>query len=446
MSRLAVRIAALLAASALLVAAPIVAEDARVEVVPIDGGRLVKAVVPGVLLDSDGLLLLTAESKDGPRKLWRLDVEHATIEPLPASLPPKTDAIATAGDELFLGERGRLYRLAASGAELIVESRYLDFGQLAAGGFLEPGRVTVPELGTLTTYVSGDSGRWSAAAVHDLPVRAAREPTGLRLASLPVTRLDADGRTLYAVGPEAHGDRRLRTVLIEAEDAATREAWSWLPSPERVVGSRYAWVNGRAVLIVTTVSSERLGIFAKQDLRVFSLKTGDRSRTGLSPALKAQTASYHWHGVEPEIVDADGDGLADLVVIQPDGLGGKKLTVEAYLGRGGAQFHPQPMRTEVPAKFPDRWRYGADVDGDGVADLVTFSRPDVQVFRGIADPKKKKMLDKKAHLQLSLALAEDTPWKVREMAVRDVDGDGRAEILVRASGEGFGVLWVVEAR
>lgn len=439
-----------------LLASPLAAGDSRVDVAAIAGGRLVRAIVRGVPLDSDGLWLLTAEDGDGPRKLWRLDLGKLEIEPLAVELPPEANALASAGEELFVGEPGRLYRLASAGAELVVESRRLDLNDLAAHGFLEPGRVAVPRLGTLTTYVPGADGRWTASAVHDLPVRAEREPTGLKLTTLPVTRLDASGgalppdpsrggRVLYAVGPEAHGDRRLRTVLIDPEDATTQEAWSWLPAPEEVWGSRYAWVNGRAVLIVTTVSSERMGIFAKQDLRVFSLQTGDRSRAGLGPALKAETVSYRWHFVGPQIADADADGLADLVVIQPSGLGGKKVFVEVYLGRGGAQFYPLPLRSEVPVDFPDRWHYGADVDGDGVPDLVTASQPDVLVFRGLADVKKKKVLDKKAYLRVSLALDRKMAWLLQAMAVRDVDGDGRAEILVRASGEGFGVLWVIDA-
>lgn len=223
------------------------------------------------------------------------------------------------------------------------------------------------------------------------------------------------------------------------------EAWSWLPAPERVVGSRYAAVGDRAVLIVTTVGSERLGVFAKQRLRVFSLRAGDRSRAGLGPALKAETVSYNWHRVVPEIADADGDGRPDLVVVQPDGLAGKKLVVEAFPGRGGAQFHLLPLRSVVAAGLPEAWRYGADVDGDGVADLVTYSHPEVRIFRGVTGSK--KVLDKKPHRLIRLEASPVDPEKpneLRALEVRDVDGDGRAEILVRRAGDGEGVLWVVD--
>ncbi len=454
----------------LFLASPLPAD---VDVTPLDGARLLAVTVPGELLDvaaacvaerCHGLLLLTAPAAGGPTALLRLDPEDpSTLGTLADDLPVLADTLVTVdvdGDgrlEVLVGEPGRLYRAGTIGQSpaitaprLLVESRELDLERLV----FEPGRFTVAEVGSLVSYTTDGK----IAGRYDLPVRAARGSTGLRLTTLPVTRLEVDAGTVWAVGPEAHGNRRLRTVLI-AEGGAESEAWSMLPGPEAVISSWYTALGGRPALVVTTVSAEKIGIFEKKKLRVFAIRA-DRSRSGLGPAFKADTVSHHWQEADVNVADVDGDGRLDLVVVQPSGLGGKKLIAEAYLGRTGAQLHRTALRSVVQAERPGVWHYGADVDGDGTADLVTRSGRLVQVFPGLATPKK-QLLAKKARWRLELEArlestrsvaigadsdddeGEDEDIRGRPKVV-DVDGDGRAEVLVWADGKDADVLWVID--
>lgn len=451
--------------------------DASVRTTPIEAGRLVEVTVPGTLLHvadactterCHGLLLLVETA--GRRTVFLFDGRTASAEALDADLPPRADALAVLdvdGDgtsDVLAGEPGRLFHVGTLGerfelgeARLLAETRYLDLAALAGGGFLQPGQVAVPTLRELVLLRTGGEGPAAVAARLALPYRARREPTGLRLHTYPVTHLVVDRRTVFAVGPEAHGDRRLRTVLIEpgADAGIETEAWSWLPGPESVVGSWYASLNGRPALVVTTVRADRLGLFEKKKLRVFALVAGDRSRAGSSPSLAVETASHHWQEADPNFADADGDGLLDLVLVQPQGMGGKKLVVEAYLGRANAQFHPVALRSVVPANRADEWRYGGDVDGDGVRDLVTRSGGLVQVFRGLVDPKKRQVLERDPRWQILVESGapqgeedgDGKPWEggdERTLEVRDFDRDGHAEILVRSERDGASVLRVVD--
>jgi hypothetical protein len=453
--------------------------DLGVRVTPVEAGRLVHVTVPGTLLHvadacaaerCHGLLLL---ARSGERRTvyfwsWSWGEEAAPLA-FDVAPPPRADALAVMdvdGDgttDVLAGEPGRLYRLGTVGERvelaaprLFLEAGYLDLAALSGGGFLQPGQIAVPALRDLRIYAAGVDGA-ALAGEYPLPHRARREPTGLRLHTYPVTRLVVDGRTVYAVGPEPHGNRRLRTVMIEpGADGVETETWSWLPAPESVAGSRYASLDGRAALVVTTVRADRMGLFEKKKLRVFPLRSGDRSRAGSGPSLAAETASHHWQDADPGFADADGDGLLDLVVVQPEGMGGKRLVVEAYLGLGSARFRSLPERSVVPARFAGAWHYGGDVDGDGVADLVTRSGDLLQLFPGVLDPRKKQVLDKKPRWRIDLETGASSPEadgdeedgegrnEREDLIVRDVDRDGRAEVLVRSERDGASVLRIVD--
>lgn len=82
---------------------------------------------------------------------------------------------------------------------------------------------------------------------------------------------------------------------------------------------------------------------------------------------------YVFEDIAPRIVDATGDGRADLVVVQSEASQGARLVVYE-LSRGGLQlagqtpFIGQPFRWLAPAAI-------ADLDGDGVIEIAYVETP-----------------------------------------------------------------------
>ncbi len=478
--------------------------EAGVTVRETDGARLLEAILPGEIFSrtearradgTGGLLLLVGG--DGEGASWRalvfltLDGE-GSIETIASDLPAALDAVAAVdldGDghrEVLLGEEGKIYSLGpltdpgVREPVLILDRPHLDLDRIRAGGYLDSAepRLTVPEIGRLTVF-AWRSGRLEPEAEYALPIRARRQRTGLRLSTPPMAALrrGGSGAPLYAVGPEAYGKRRLRTLLIDpagegSEEEKAIEAYSWLPAPENVGDSRYVLLDGRPVLIVTTTSAEKLGIFEKKKLRLFPLRL-DRTRAGGKASFKTVTNSHHWQTADVVLADATGDGRDDLVIVGPAGLGQEKLMVTAHAGKGGGRFLPTPRKSVVEAEEA-RWHYGSDVDRDGVPDLVARANDRLLVFPGMLDRKQKRVLE--SEWRWSIGLPEVGPGSDRQVVsigagsdgvstsveeqeeeeglsylgrpvVRDLDGDGREEIIVYGKyPEGAGVVVIVQLR
>jgi hypothetical protein len=426
------------------------------------------AVLPGHLLavatpkGADGhrrLLVLTTPddpksptAPEGPRSLYLIDPERAgaprrLLEGLPAK-SDNLDAIDLDGDgteEILLGEPGKLWTLGSPDApaapKLLLE---------ASGVSLHRGRFQSIEMGRLRTWTL-DGGRLAPGPNQTLPVRAARDGQSLRLWSLPIT--DIGDLPLQAVGPEENGKIRLRTILL-GPDGQRTDAWSQLPGREKVDSFRYVALDGRPALIVTTSDADRIGIFAKQRFRLFFLGA-DRTRSGQSPSLAFETESHRWFPVEPVLLDLDKDGKQDLVVFQPEGLGGGDFVIDSYFGQslpGNGHFE-KPRRTKLNNLEARSWRYGEDVTGDGVADLVTISKTGLRVFAGTADPRR-NLLDRSPRQTVDLGGAQETvsisigigtggadmessrSGSLGGPQLVDLDGDGRMEVLLASPNAG----------
>jgi hypothetical protein len=444
--------------------------DVAVKVVTVAGARRADAVLPGHLLGTatpkgaDGrrrLLALTTPDDpkaslmpEGPRSLYLIDPERAGApRRLLDGLPEKSNALdvidldGDGADEILLGEPGKLWTLGSPDAP--TAPRLL----LEASGFVlrrangNPGSFQAVEMGRLRTWRL-DGGRLVPGPEQALPVRAVRERQALRLSSLPVASIG--GLDLKAVGPEENGKLRLRTILL-GPDGQRTDAWAQLPGREKVDSFRYVALDGRPVLIVTTSDADKIGIFASQRFRLFPL-TADRTRSGQPPSLAFETESHRWFPVEPVVMDLDHDGKQDLVVLQPEGLGGGDLVIDTFFGKGNGRFD-RPRRLKLNNLEARLWRYGQDVTGDGVADLVTISKSGLSIFAGTSDPRR-DLLDRRPRQTVDLAGAQETVTVSVGVGsggadvessrsesfggphVTDLDGDGRPEILLSSPNAG----------
>lgn len=448
-----------------------------VTVAPVAGARRTDAVLPGHLLDTiqprgaDGrrrLIALTtpddpaaAGTPQGPRSLYLIEPDRpGAPRRLLDGLPAEADALAAAdldgdgAEEILLGEPGRLLTLGSPDApaapRLLLEAAGFDLRRQRRQASAE-GQLQAAETGRLRTWKLA-GGMPVAGPEKALPVRAARERRSLRLSSPPVTMLasSAGEPPLHAVGPEDNGKLRLRTLLLGADGKST-ESWSRLPGRETVDGFRYVTLDGRPVLIVTTADAEKVGVFAKQRFRLFPLNA-DRSRSGQPPSLAFETESNRWFPVDPVLLDLDRDGRQDLVVLQPEGVGGGDLVIDTFFGQGNGRFE-RPRRLKLSNQEARVWSYGPDVTGDGAADLVTLSKAGLRVFAGTSDPRR-ELLDRRPRQTVDLGGAQQRvevsvsvgsggmetestranplggPW------AEDLDGDGRAEILLASRNAG----------
>lgn len=336
------------------------------------------------------------EGASAPPRLLLLDPARAAggdpaaalTEP-PVPLPPETDALALAdldGDgapELLAGAPGRIWSLgdpAAPRAPLpLLTDPGVDLAVVRA--LLDPNLplLPFPAVGRLRWYALADDGGLEPAGSAPLPVRTRRRTHGLELSSpLPTLIPGAAGEPpRWAVGPEPHGDRRLRSILIGplSADGAAAESWSMLPSPERVDTSRFLTLDGRPALAVFTHAADRLGIFDQARLRLFRLGA-DRTRAGSPPVLAVDTTSHRWQRAAVTVADLDADGRDDVSVAQVKGLGGGAILIETYRGLGGARFERRAKKLRLD--LPDaRWRWSAgpdsDFDGDRLPDLLAHS-------------------------------------------------------------------------
>lgn len=290
--------------------------------------------------------------------------------------------------EVAAGETGRLWSLGPPDAlEVPLPVLHGEAVDLAAvRSLLDPrlARFPTAEVGRLRWYAPVD-GKLAPAGSAALPVQARRRGGGLELSSpepLPMSG-PGGGAPSWVAGPEAHGDRRLRSVLIDpaAPDGAAAEAWALLPGPERVASAQYVRIDGRPALVVFTHGADKLRLFDQKRVRVFFLAT-DRTRAGSTPALAAETRSHLWQDAEAAVADFDGDGHEDVAVAQVKGMfDGEAVEVDTYRGLGGGRFESRPRQVRLKLDAPD-WRWTGDLDGDRLPDLVATTGDDLVVFTG----------------------------------------------------------------
>jgi hypothetical protein len=426
----------------------------------VPGAELFEVMLPGPLLQVEAfespagerslmLLVEAADDSPAPHFIYQLHLDASRgLSDLPVVVPPDADALVSvdlAGDgnlELLVGEHGRIFRVGGEGKlEVVLEGDRVDLKGRARLGADD----STPRTGELVLASVGRAERLALEAgggglrvveQYRIPQRAKMQGSWLRLSSPLVSALpdpESPGAFLYLVGPEAVGDRRLRTLILEpggSLEGSTRELWSQLPSPESVEESLYALLNDEVVLLVTTVQSDRRGIFEKEKFRALRL-TEDRSRSGGTAMFETTSRTRSWYSAGMTVADVDRDGFDDLVLVQPKGLGGGKLVVEAFMGLGSGEFDDRARRTNLEVET-ETWSYGKDLDGDGLPDLVLIEDEALIVFTGVTDSKS------------NLVVREESAWRVPiggvndHLRVLDVQGDERPEVvLIERRGASF---------
>ena len=428
------------------------AESAHVKSTEARNFSLTEVVLPGPLAQVEPFrspsggrsLILLVEPGEGsaaPRFIYELRFEDsARLSDLPVVLPPEADSLASvdlSGDgapELLVGEWGRIFRITGEGKlELALEGQDVDLkarARLAHDG-------STPDSEDLLLGAVGRVGRFGLDAGEGrlrrleefrIPVAAKLQGDWLRMTSSLVSAVpsrDEPGQYTYLVGPEALGDRRLRTLVLETDgelEGRVGERWSRLPSPETVQESLYAALDGEIVLLVTTVQADKRGIFEKEKLRVLRLSE-DRSRAGETPILEVVSRTRNWYRPGLGVHDVNVDGYDDVVLVQPKGLGGGELVVEAFMGSGSGEFAKKARRTNLKVET-ELWSYGEDLNLDGHPDLVLVADEVLLVFLGVSDN------------ETELVVGAEPAWRVPvgeiddRLRVLDVQGDVRPEVLL----------------
>jgi YD repeat-containing protein len=226
-------------------------------------------------------------------------------------------------------------------------------------------------FGTLVaTYLPNSSGWSSTATVSTLP-----ESDFDRREIWNVGEIRGDGSQGFLKLGQASGALRLAT-LLEANDG------TWRESDERVAGDlgpldpsspvdvywRFADVNGddRTDLIHVTPTASGATVTT-----ILNHGTEDwQANSRAIPLGGSDSPSPHWM-----VGDSNGDGLADLVHIQPADAQGVLSVVTALANGDGTWQTRQPV--SIPLSTPSARAFGQwgleDSNGDGTADLVRVS-------------------------------------------------------------------------
>jgi Protein kinase domain/FG-GAP-like repeat len=142
---------------------------------------------------------------------------------------------------------------------------------------------------------------------------------------------------------------------------------------------------------------------------------------GSSPAayVVSSGSGKLWHVSpdmpEPRVADLDGDGVLDLLSFRPD-------RVNAF-DRGGTLETVRGRSPEVWRQLGGRWKTGADLDGDGIPDLISALRADDRLQE--VDPKKRREAAARPKSPTLKNMAEARSGRDGRLLWRTEIGDGK---------------------
>lgn len=363
-------------------------------------GALVLLIRPAVPDAAGGVDCHDADTRR-PLELWTVTpprgAEPPRVERLRDDIAPGTQRLwslvrgATGADTLVAAEPGVLSAWPLDGGarlRLIEEAHLRPWGAtLLQGGPAPHGLLVVADLGR-AKFLRRDGTDGGFSTLLELPLHkdVAQARHGLRLNSRPPVYIGAAGDTLhFATPPVAQSRRRLRghAVAIAGDEVRHHAWWAGLPDAEEVLETHFVMFGAEPALLVTTRRADKLGLFGEKLLRLFRLRE-DRSRTGHPPFFSARTQANLWQSVMPYVRDVDGDSVDDLILAYWKGLKDDRVVLDVYPGRSDGSLSSSPRTTAFDVAGGDRSfiEFGADLGGDGVADLLLRARGRLLVFGG----------------------------------------------------------------
>lgn len=172
----------------------------------------------------------------------------------------------------------------------------------------------------------------------------------------PACRVDVEQRSYYAVSGSRSRGRRGGASGSYAFGVTTT-----IPHLELVEAT------GDDRLDLVTHVDDLLAVHPGTEGGCFERKAVRRQRFGMRTPEEERTGAA---SVGAEVVDIDGDGIADLVLTKVSGgLTDLKTEIRLYPGEKGGGFASKPRQTFLDEGFGAFSRY-VDVDGDGKLEMV----------------------------------------------------------------------------
>lgn len=253
--------------------------------------------------------------------------------------------------------------------------------------------------------------------------------------TLAASRVGPTGQVTISTAMLVSGRRRIRAVYSGATAGVSAQSpvvtIDVNATPARSFASPAAVPAGPASrLMIADVNRDGRPDLISVDASGASIAVALGNGTGFNSQVKWTTGLS---GQTVAVGDIDGDGAPDLVFVEPS-----RIAVAA--GRGDGTFDA-PKYSPCPATGCSAWYGTGDFNGDGRTDIAFFLPtfiPSIAVMSGNADG--------------TLAAGPTSLLQLGPYAypavlkVTDVDGDGRADLLLGAGYvmSGLGAVWTAQ--